>query len=377
MSGILRCRHYLYVLIMLVCAVSLCRESTGETLDKVINPRKAYNGWVSDMAGVIDAETKQRLNALIDQLERQTTAEIAVVTIRRTDDLTPKEFATELLNRWGVGKKGTDNGVLVLLVMESRRIEVETGYGVEGVLPDGKVGEILDTYATPRFKQGDFGGGLFAGVRAMAEVIAGEQLGDVSPQPAPRTSARGRFNPLAWLFGFGALVLAMLGYVGWRRSQIRHCPHCNRRMRRLDEVQDDAYLSASQKFEEELGSVDYRVWRCDECQTCKIERVVRWSTSYEDCPQCGNRTLYLKSYTLREPTYEREGEEEITRTCRFAGCTYHRRELRRIPRRQRPTPPPISSSSWGSSGSSSGGGGSSGGSFGGGSSGGGGAGRSW
>jgi uncharacterized protein len=119
------------------------------------------------------------------------------------------------------------------------------------------------------------------------------------------------------------------------------------------------------------------VWRCDDCQTCKVEHVARWFSSYQDCPQCGHRTVDVKPYILREPTYERKGEEEITRTCRFPKCAYQHSARYLIPRRERPT---YSSSSW-SSGSSSGGGwssgGSSGGSFGGGSSGGGGAGRSW
>jgi uncharacterized protein len=390
---------------MLLWALIPCREGIGETPDQVINPKEARGEWVSDMAGVIDDEMERRLNVLIDQFEQRTTAEIAVVTIQRADEYTPKEFATELFNRWGVGKKGEDNGVLVLLVVEARRIEVETGYGVEGVLPDGKVGEILDRYAVSRFKQGDFGGGLFAGVKAMTEVIAGEEtappqtapqkppFSERSPAPPVYVDAATRvFQPVIWVFGLGGVALAMMGYIGWRRSRIRYCPCCRRRMRRLDEKQDDAYLSASQKLEETLGSVDYHVWRCDECQTRRIERAVRWFTPYETCPQCGHRTVYLQSYTLREPTYERDGEEEIAKTCRFAGCAYRHRERRRIPRRPRPASFSSDSSSassvafprrssWGGGIFPSGGGRisipRSGGSFGGGGSGGGGAGRSW
>lgn len=363
--------------------------SIAERLDEVINPKEAYNAWVSDMAGVIDDETERRINALIDELERTTTAEIAVVTIKRTDGRTPKEFATELFNRFGIGKKGKDNGVLVLLVMEERRIEVETGYGMEAILPDGKVGEILDTYVIPRFKRRDFGGGILAGVQAMAEAIAGQPLEfapsqlEATPihEPSVSSPIRRGVNGASWFFVI--VVLLFLGgvlSVGYVVSGIRHCSRCGKRMRRLTEDQDDAYLAFAQKFEEELGSVDYRVWRCDDCQTLKIEQAVRWFRSYEDCPECGHRTVYVKSYTVQEPTYERAGIEEVARTCRFPKCPYHTVKRHRIPKLQRTVY--VSGGRWGSGrsswgGWSSGGGGFGGGSFGGGSSGGGGAGRSW
>jgi hypothetical protein len=79
------------------------------------------------MAGVLSPEHKARLNRLIDQLERDTGAEIAVVILRRTQGATPKEYATELFNRWGVGKREADNGVLMLVALGDRRVEIENG----------------------------------------------------------------------------------------------------------------------------------------------------------------------------------------------------------------------------------------------------------
>jgi len=338
----------------------------AETLDEVINPKQVRNEWVSDMAGVISDGTEQELNSLIDNLEKKTTAEIAVVTVQRTDGRTPKEFATELLNKWGVGKKGKDNGLLVLLVVEARRIEVETGYGVEGDLPDGKVGAILDANVIPRFREGDFGGGILAGVRAMAELI---EAGALEAAPPPGVTSQRATSPLYALLPIFivALILAssVPGVVFIRRRLLtRYCPQCKKKMRLLTEEQDDAYLSADQKFEEELGSINYRVWRCDDCQLCEIKRAVRWFSGYEDCPKCKHRTVQVKSYTLRQPTYEREGVKEVTRECRRLACGYKKSVRERIPRRER--------SSSGSSFSSS-----SSGSFGGGGSGGGGAGRSF
>lgn len=335
----------------------------------VPNPRAA-NAWVSDMANVIDAERERQLNMIIAELKRQNGAEMAVVTIRRAEGRTPKEFATELFNLWGIGERGRDNGVLVLLSIEDRRIEVETGYGVEPFLPDGRIGEILDARVLPRLRQGDYSGGLLAGVQAMSAILK-DASWDVAPSAEKRPSA----------FPFGTLVLllvaAAVGYGLWR-SRRRLCPQCHRPMRRLSEEQDDAYLEVAQKFEEEIGSVDYRVWRCDDCQINHVEPAARWFSGYEECPRCGHRTVSVRSYRLREPTYEREGLEEIRRSCRFPKCGYETVREHHIPRRERPViVVSDGGSSWRSGGGSSGGFAGGGGSFGGGRSGGGGAGRSF
>jgi uncharacterized protein len=79
--------------------------------------------------------------------------------LRRTQGATPKEYATELFNRWGVGKREADNGVLLLVSLGDRRVEIETGYGMEAILPDAVAGEILDTAVVPRFRAGDIPGG--------------------------------------------------------------------------------------------------------------------------------------------------------------------------------------------------------------------------
>ncbi|MEL6816031.1 MAG: TPM domain-containing protein, partial [Cyanobacteria bacterium J06598_3] len=87
-----------------------------------------------------------------------------------------KTFATELFNAWGIGKAGEDNGVLFLVSKGDRRTEVETGYGMEGILPDAKVGRILDTQVTPQFKAGNFDGGITSGTMAIVSAITGEAV---------------------------------------------------------------------------------------------------------------------------------------------------------------------------------------------------------
>jgi uncharacterized protein len=133
-------------------------------------------------------------------------------------------------------------------------------------------------------------------------------------------------------------LLVPLGIWAIRQSSIRRCPNCQQPMRRLSESEDDALLAFGQKFEEDLGSVDYVVWRCDACQTSKVERAAKWFSSYEDCPNCRHRTVFVQSDVVRHASYDWEGESLVTRTCRFPGCGFQDRPRRIIPRLTRPTP---------------------------------------
>jgi uncharacterized protein len=149
-----------------ICLLSL--PSQALTVKEVPNPRQVSGNWVTDSAQILQPETESQLNRMINQLEDKNGAEIAVVTVPETQPAaSPKAFATELFNYWHIGKKGQDNGVLFLISKGDRRVEIETGYGVEAILPDAKVGNIIDTEIRPRFKQSDFDGGTLAGTRSM------------------------------------------------------------------------------------------------------------------------------------------------------------------------------------------------------------------
>lgn len=128
--------------------------------------------WVSDFAFVIDEQTKQQIEKIITELEQKTSAEIAVVSIETTGDYTIEEFATRLFEKWGIGKKGKDNGVLLVASIKDKKVRIEVGYGLEGILPDGLCGEILDKYVIPYFKAGDYSKGFLYGTAAIAKVIA-------------------------------------------------------------------------------------------------------------------------------------------------------------------------------------------------------------
>ncbi len=172
-----RVRRLIWGLLLSVAMIGFPLVSQALTVQEVPHPRQEYGGWVTDRAGVLSEETEQRLNQMITGLEAQNGTEIAVVTVPNTSsEATPKNFATRLFNHWGVGKADVDNGVLWLHSVGDRRIEIETGYGVEGVLPDAQVGRIIDEVIIPRFKEDDFDAGTLAGVEALVMVLSREEF---------------------------------------------------------------------------------------------------------------------------------------------------------------------------------------------------------
>jgi uncharacterized protein len=152
------------VFFILFLSLSLCSWA------KDIVPKPV--GWVNDFAGVISQDYKDKLNFLINEIEEKTSVEIVVVTMDTIAPYDEKEYARLLFDNWKPGKKGKDNGVLILLVVKDRLWRIETGYGIEGILPDGLCGEIGRNYMVPYFKNGNYEEGLYYAVREIAKIIA-------------------------------------------------------------------------------------------------------------------------------------------------------------------------------------------------------------
>ncbi len=354
-------------------------------VNDVPNPR-SQNSWVSDTAAVLSPEAVSRIDTLLDALHRDTDAEFAVVTV---NDIAgeAKPFATELFNLWGIGDARTNNGVLVLLVMGQRRLEIEVGYGLETQLPDGWLGLMQARTMVPRFKQGDFAAGLEAGLLEIDAKLRGQTVSEAALPKASslnRRSARSRSTAtrpskgdsggLSWYWWL-AICLAPIAplWFLWRWVRIRHhrrCRTCKIDRYLLDEKADDKYLESGQVTEERLGSVDYRVYVCGQCSSMSIMPDRAWFSGYSKCRKCRYRTMTVSSTTISAATYDSSGTGQSTEDCKH--CGHHATRTYTIPRLTRP-----SSTSSSSSYSSSSSGGSSGSSYGGGSSGGGGAGSSW
>ncbi|WP_370583813.1 YgcG family protein [Oxynema sp. CENA135] len=188
--------------ILLFCFWSV--PSHALSIQDVPNPRQLNGTWVSDTAEMLSPTAESQLNQMIDDLERQNGSEIAVVTVLTTKPYpTPKQFTTALFNQWGIGKRGQDNGILFLVSKNDRRVEIETGYGLEGILPDAKVGRIVETQIIPRFKQEDFEGGILAGTQALISILIGEEFAR-SPRSVPG---------VVFIFLFLSIAITLWGYL--------------------------------------------------------------------------------------------------------------------------------------------------------------------
>ncbi|MGE5188426.1 MAG: TPM domain-containing protein [Gemmatimonadota bacterium] len=165
-----------------------------------------HRGYVTDDAGVM-GEWAAKTEALCRGIERETTAEIAVLTVRTTGPLPAQQYAQEVFDRWKIGKKGKDNGVLVLVAVDDRRMWIATGYGVEGVLPDGKVGEIRDTVMLPAFRQNRYGEGIYLGVAAVGQVLGAGTASEVGKE---KPHVRLPFSLLFFALVVGFFILRSL-----------------------------------------------------------------------------------------------------------------------------------------------------------------------
>ena len=128
-------------------------------------------GYVNDFAGVLNAATVEGLTRLSTEVDQKAKAQIAVVTIKTLEGDTVEDFANHLFQKWGVGYKGTDRGVMVLLAVGDHKYWTEVGYGLEPILPDGKVGG-FGRDMVPLLRQGDYNGAVLQMVSQIAEVIA-------------------------------------------------------------------------------------------------------------------------------------------------------------------------------------------------------------
>ena len=361
--------------------------SSAGRLQWVPNPTQTTHGWVSDPAHHLSPATVRRIDSTIFALERATSDEMAVVVLDSLDGMEPSEAALLLHRRWGVGKRDRNNGIVFLWSPALRKIYVSVGYRLEGVLPDARVGRIEDEVILPAFRAGDYDAGVLAGVAALAAIAAGDTVAGRTtvpayhpPEPAPpaRTATNAqRHSPANWgVFAFvGALIAFGLAVLA--RHRPRRCPKGHGRMMRLDERADDAKLSAAERLEEQLHSVNYDVWVCRQCSETVVVPHAALFSSYHRCTHCGRRTSRSRSEMLVVATTANEGLVEVTTHCQNCGASdVSRRTTPRLPDQT------AAAMAGGAGGASIGGsfGGSDGGSsssFGGGSAGGGGAGRSY
>lgn len=162
----MKTKNYIVIIILLLVFISF------KTAIQAKEHFPEERGLVNDFAGIIPSPYENELTALTKEVLQKTGTAVVIVTLPTIGDADYTEYANRLYEHWGIGKKGEDRGVLIFLTLKERKIRIEVGYGLEGIIPDGLAGEILDKYMLPYLSKGDFGKGFLMGTYAVSLIIA-------------------------------------------------------------------------------------------------------------------------------------------------------------------------------------------------------------
>jgi uncharacterized protein len=201
----LKLKSYLFFLLAFLISAAFPHEAYCQ------KPFPQPRGAVNDFADVISTEDHGKIEALAGQLLQATGVALVVVTMPDIGGEEYNDYANRLYSAWGIGKKGEDKGILIFITMKERKMRIETGYGVEGIIPDGLAGEVRDKYMLPYLKQDRFGEGILNGAAALAAIVAkheGISLEGASPTEAPGGKS-GKAVSLAPILFFVIFLFAM------------------------------------------------------------------------------------------------------------------------------------------------------------------------
>lgn len=332
---------------------------------------KDRSQFVSNPDGVLSPVAVDSLNHMLSAVWKQTSAEPVVVAIESmADGYEENRFANELFELWGIGKKDTENGLLLLIVGgDTNRYVVRTGRGMGGILPDVTCSRIMRHKAVPHFKNGNMDAGTIAAMKVFCQAITDPNAADEIKSQYGNDQKEEDIDFFSWMlhagmvFGVVALlwiiilipttknkseterykyfnearpVVLFLTFVGlgfplpayllctWMMNRIRNhkrlCPNCQQSMRKLDEVTDNKYLTPAQDAEERLDSIDYDVWLCDNCGEADAIPYVNRLSAYVECEHCGARTCsFAGDRVLRQPTTRTDGQGVKIFACRNCG----------------------------------------------------------
>jgi uncharacterized protein len=202
-------RHFFAALLVFAACLGAARAEVP------VPPHKAR---VTDLTGTLSAQQKTELESRIAAYESRRGSQIAVLLLPSTKPEEIEQYSIRVAEAWKIGRKGVDDGLILVVAKDDRRLRIEVGYGLEGAIPDSLAKRVIDERITPRFRDGDFYGGVRDGVDQLIRLAEGEKL------PPPQASARGdRFAPgdalsyiaPAILFAViaGAILKAMLGRI--------------------------------------------------------------------------------------------------------------------------------------------------------------------
>lgn len=340
--------------------------------------------FVSDPGGFLTAQQKSALNAKLTEIRRTTTCEVVVALPPDIGDSDEQEWSEKLFTLWGIGKKDRDNGVLIMISPESRCCFIMTGYGAEGALPDILCSKIVRGGIIPEMKDGNLYGAVTAAVQQVGEALSdpsvaeelrseeGDNFGTGLSKEELRQALLGllgftvaimflveciifwqtmrvkvdgnhgravlmkRRMPLMIWMTVLSLGLGLLLYIPYRsiyrkkRYDVK-CSSCGRKMLKLSKQEARQYMPRERALEEDLGSMEFDVWKCPECHRVEVMGFVNPKSKFTECPNCHVRAMHLYSDKVeRKPTLRREGEG--LRVYRCENCGNSREERYRIDR---------------------------------------------
>ncbi len=195
---------------LLACLLALL-PLTGWSADPIALP--ALNERVVDLSGTLSTDDRVALVERLTRLEQEKGAQIAILLLPSTAPESIEQFGIRLAESWKIGRKGVDDGIIVIVAKDDRRMRIEVGYGLEGAIPDAIAKRIVDEQMAPRFRDGDFAGGLGAAVDTLARLIGGERL----PPPTEKKAQDSGFDTDSLLFVaifVASLARALFGLLG-------------------------------------------------------------------------------------------------------------------------------------------------------------------
>lgn len=340
---------------ILLCFVILTYSASALAvpIEEIPNPRQGYGGWVTDSAQILNSETKITLNQIISRFEKDNGTEIAIVTVPDTSpSKTPKQYATSLFNYWGIGKQGIDNGVLFLVSKGDRRVEIETGRGIQSKLSNFSAKKIIQQNVLPYFRQDNFSTGTLSGTLELIRVL--KEQPDSTP---PHSSASPKSPALATAYPHQGLqmvlVSLLVGVVGIlstsisfpiflqpegrsrtfdRRIRSVRCRVCYKPMTQLLQDVVRSQMNQPEQVAQSLGSVRVDGWKCMNCHPKLTDSGIHLRTCILDsyqfslCPNCQELTVTSTRTLLQSSTPEQPDQYKIIEQCQC--CDYcHEEEI--------------------------------------------------
>lgn len=334
------------------------------SVEQIVNPKTSCaNCYVANQDTILSSSATDRINQLLHSLNQKTGIEIAVVAIEGEQTTSAREVSMELFDAWKIGKKGEDNGIIIILTKASREVFIRTGYGVEGILTDALSTRIVNNYMIPYFKKGQWDEGFLSGVSQIVSLLEKEYenkskenknnpknyfvfslfyliisliylilaiiliykgYSHISNNYKLEKIKALKQKSLPWLIigivFLPALLLLMIWVNGIAAKRIKRAKvkcSCDKEMRLLSEKEEDAYLSRKAQIEEEIGSKNYDVWLCESCGNTVIYPYDKILSNYSECPSCKAKTCYKQSEkVLKYPTSFRNGIMRKTYRCK-------------------------------------------------------------